>query len=128
MIDHALKHGRVSWGTSPNSPGATGWYTLQDRDTPTYTINAGSTTSKGTFYVNFREMLSRHPDGSADQIVAFLRRSGIYGDQTRLAEERDWAAYPSISVDRLAADEPFVHDLLALLRESSRRSEGQPQD
>jgi hypothetical protein len=128
MIDHALTHGRVSWGTSPNSPGATGWYTMRGRDTPTFTINAGSATTKGTFYVNFREMLSRHPDGTADRIISFLRQSGPYGSQTRLAEDKNWAAYPSISLERLAGDEAFVQELLALLEELSRRSEGQPQD
>jgi hypothetical protein len=88
MLDHARRYGRVSWGTSPNAPGATGWYTIAGVDTPTFTINAGSATTKGTFYVNFREMLSRHPDGSADPVVAFLRDSTIYGDQTRSAEAR----------------------------------------
>jgi hypothetical protein len=124
MLDHAQKYGRVSWGSSPNSPGATGWYPIAGVDTPTFTINAGSATSKGTFYVNFREMLTRHQNGSADRVVAFLKDSAHYGSQTRHAESKGWASYPTIGVEALADAPEFVDKLLALLADASRSERG----
>ncbi len=101
ISDVKQRGGRFSWGNG-GTPGVTGWYRVDGKDTPVWNVNIGDASSTGWLYYVLPEYSTRH-SGRVEtyaQAVAAIGELAAKVDQVR---RRQWSGWPSLTLARAAS-------------------------
>ncbi|MDP9182896.1 MAG: hypothetical protein M3P04_09010, partial [Actinomycetota bacterium] len=97
LLDHVqARGGRYSWGTG-GTPGVTGWYPVDAKDTPVWNINIGAGPGKGRLYFIFGEYATRHL--ASGRVVSYADAvSSVVPFAEKITEikSNDWKGWASV--------------------------------
>ena len=106
LVTRLLQHreskaGRFSWGTGA-TPGVTGWYIVDGRETPVWNYNLGKAPGKGTLYFIFGEYSARQP---ASRVASYAEAVGgitALADKVDKVRKNNWKGWVGLSLSEAA--------------------------